>query len=163
MKRINMQDNLKKYVEEDQDAFNVYAFDVEESWQAIAPQLEVKRGWSRWRIMGVAASITLLLAFTGVFLSNQQVSNGELAEVEQYYKQEIGQKVSLVKTKLGDSPLLEDLEQMDAAFAELKADLKDNVDNQEVIEALMDNYRLKLEILERILIELEHEQTTKSR
>ena len=48
---------------------------------------------------------------------------------------------------------------MNAAFSELKADLKDNVDNEEVVTAMMENYRLKLQILEEILKELEKERS----
>ena len=47
---------------------------------------------------------------------------------------------------------------MDQVFAELKTDLEENVDNEEVITAMMENYRLKLQILEEILVELEKEK-----
>ena len=51
--------------------------------------------------------------------------------------------------------LIEDFTEMDKAFLELKEDLKDDVDNEEVVEAMINNYRLKLKILERIMIEIE--------
>ena len=46
---------------------------------------------------------------------------------------------------------------MDRAFAELKQDLKDNADNAEVIAAMMNHYRLKLQILEKMLNEIQEE------
>ena len=70
--------------------------------------------------------------------------DSELAEMEMYYKSEIDYKVSLVKNHLNDESILEDLAAMDQAFAELKVDLKDNVDNEEVVSAMMENYQLKL-------------------
>jgi hypothetical protein len=64
----------------------------------------------------------------------------------------------LVKNQLDDDRILEDLNAMDDAFADLKSDLEDNVDNEEVIMAMMENYRLKLQILEEILSKLEKEE-----
>ena len=45
---------------------------------------------------------------------------------------------------------------LDRAYNELKEDLKDNADNEEVIEAMIQNYRIKLDILEEMLRRLKH-------
>ena len=47
-------------------------------------------------------------------------------------------------------------------FNELKIDLKDDAANEEVIEAMIQNYRIKLQILEEILTQLKNadEQNT---
>ena len=45
---------------------------------------------------------------------------------------------------------------MDSDYSSLKKDLKDNADNQEVIDAMIDYYRLKLKMLEQILEELKN-------
>ena len=79
--------------------------------------------------------------------------------MENYYEGEINKKVTLIKGQLEDDQILKDLEEMDAVFADLKADLNENVDNEEVIMAMMENYRLKLQILEEILNELEKEKS----
>jgi len=47
--------------------------------------------------------------------------------------------------------LISDLSQLDSLCADIKKDLKDNIDNQEVIEALIINYRIRTEILEDML------------
>jgi hypothetical protein len=44
--------------------------------------------------------------------------------------------------------------ELDKVFEELKRDLKDNSDNEEVIEAMIQNYRIKLEVLDEILTQL---------
>lgn len=51
-----------------------------------------------------------------------------------------------------------DMVELDKVFEELKNDLKDNSDNEEVIEAMIQNYRIKLEVLEEILIQLKKSQ-----
>jgi hypothetical protein len=41
--------------------------------------------------------------------------------------------------------------QLDSICTDLKKDLKDNIANQEVIEAMIQNYRIKLQLLEDML------------
>lgn len=90
-----------------------------------------------------------------VFGENEQIYN-ELMEAESYYVSQIGDKKKELFSLTEDSPSLQkdinnDLTELDAILLELKADLKDNAANQEVIEAMMQNYILKLEILEDML------------
>ena len=46
------------------------------------------------------------------------------------------------------------MEELDEVYDELKEDLKDNASNPEVIEAMILNYKVKLEILEDLLEQL---------
>ena len=46
------------------------------------------------------------------------------------------------------------MEELDQVYEELKEDLNDNASNPEVIEAMILNYRVKLEILEELLDQL---------
>ena len=48
----------------------------------------------------------------------------------------------------------EDLNLLDSAYYELQQDLKDNVDSEEVISAMIQNYRIKLQVLEKVLDEI---------
>ena len=47
--------------------------------------------------------------------------------------------------------LVTDISQLDSICSEIKKDLKDNVANQEVVEALIQNYRIKIRLLEDML------------
>jgi uncharacterized protein YqiB (DUF1249 family) len=51
---------------------------------------------------------------------------------------------------------------LDKVYAELKEDLKDNAHNEEVIEAMIQNYRLKLDILEEMLYQLKESQESQN-
>ena len=51
-----------------------------------------------------------------------------------------------------------DMEELDEVYVELKEDLKDNASNPEVIEAMILNYRVKLEILEDLLNQLKQKE-----
>ncbi len=80
----------------------------------------------------------------------------KLRDAEVYYNGIIEQKKQEVFHLASSNPevkkdLTLELAELDKSFRELKADLKDNTDNQEVIEAMITNYQLKLRILEDIL------------
>jgi len=80
----------------------------------------------------------------------------ELIEAEAYYSSLINLKKDEVFRLTASNPEIRheiDMEMvdLDRVFAELKKDLKDNADNEEVIEAMIQNYRLKLDILEEML------------
>jgi hypothetical protein len=51
-----------------------------------------------------------------------------------------------------------EFEELDKVFDELKTDLKDNAANEEVVEAMIQNYRIKVQILEQILLQLKNQE-----
>lgn len=131
---------------------------------------ELKRGKSmtkRW--LSIAAMIVVILG-TVVVLFNPfrgkdeslSQTDPQLKETEIYYNQ-------LVKTLYNEAaPLLTknpeireelntDLSQLDSICIDLKKDLKDNVSNRDVVEALIQNYRIKISILEDMLVVLKEE------
>jgi chromosome segregation ATPase len=82
-----------------------------------------------------------------------------LVEARAYYSSQIKtMEQEVYKLTGSDSPIRNDIqaefEELDKVFDELKADLNDNAANQEVVEAMIQNYRLKLQILEEILYQL---------
>ncbi|MFA6923344.1 MAG: hypothetical protein WC223_03730 [Bacteroidales bacterium] len=51
---------------------------------------------------------------------------------------------------------------LDKNLKELRKDLKDNVNNEEIIEAMIQNYRIKLDVLENILEQLKNKNKQKN-
>jgi hypothetical protein len=91
----------------------------------------------------------------------------ELKEAEVYYSGLISEKLREVKPLLDQNPSLEkelntDLTELDSIYAGLKTDLKDNIANNEVIEAMIQNYRLRISILEDMLSYLKSENKNDS-
>ncbi len=157
-----MSDSLKEYVERESADFEVFSFDADAGWSEIAEKVSAPAPKQRNPWMMVAAAVSLLLVATVTLLINQYNTNmpsfsQELAEAERYYQEMVSIKLASVGGKLDTAPIIADFDEMDAAFDELKNDLKDDVDNQEVVEAMIANYRLKLKILEQIASELEEE------
>jgi hypothetical protein len=82
-----------------------------------------------------------------------------LKEAETYYTNIVNQKLDELKPIIANCPSLVeelnyDLSELDSVYLDLKRDLKDNMANQEVIEAIIENYRLKITILEDLLNEI---------
>ncbi len=153
-----MQDNLKDHIDTNREDFELYPFDVDQEWGKISKKVKpANEKKDSWKYISIAACFASILGCT-IFFMNPVNNGNEIAEIENFYASEINQKVSLIKNHETGDRILKDLEEMDAVFAELKSDLKDNVDNEEVVMALMENYRLKLQILEEILNELEKEK-----
>ncbi|MEM9324839.1 MAG: hypothetical protein AAGA85_04260 [Bacteroidota bacterium] len=164
-----MSDQLKQYVEDRREEFELYPLDVNAGWQEIANRVapvKPSRPIKPW--MAIAASISLLLvgALIGIRMYTAAVpvsASAEFEDMQFYYQEMVDAKLQLVRARVEDPEILADFDMMDEAFAELKADLDDNVANAEVLEAMIDSYQLKLQILERILEELEdesHEEQT---
>ena len=91
------------------------------------------------------------------------IANTDWIEAQNFYDAKIAiqeAKISKFENKL-DEEIFEDIEALDAAFLDLKNDLKDNVDNEEVITAMIKNYKIKLKALERIMNQIETKELKK--
>jgi len=153
-----MRDSLKEHVEANAEDFEVYPLESND-WNKIANKLDPPKRHYRGWFLGVAASLTVFFISSVLVLSTTEGDSvNEVAEMEGFYEEAINQKILLVKNQLQDDRVLQDLSAMDEAFAELKSDLDENVDNEEVVMAMMENYQLKLRILEEVLAELEKEK-----
>jgi len=170
-----MEDKLKQWVSGQREDFDVYELDLESGWNDIAGKIGDKPGknvFGKRFWYSIAASIVILLFAGSAFLysysnsnSGEQLfsNNQELAEASDYYTSEINFRLAAARELVDDQSIFEDIDELDKAFAELKNDLKDDADNEEVIIAMMENYQLKLKILDRILKHLRKDQKNSSR
>lgn len=160
-------DQLESYITEHRDAFDdaVPALKV---WADIDRQLEApnRLRLRRWKMVRMAAAVTVLLAIGGAlgsYVTQVQSQNPmailenvspEYQEMAQYYQDEISRQVQLVSNSdQADPDVFADLEQIDAAMAELKQELLDapRGKEQEIVENLIKTYQTKLAILQRVL------------
>lgn len=90
----------------------------------------------------------------------------ELRETEVYYETLVSSVFSRANTLFADYPGLEteiraDIGELEQIGRELMDDLKDNVANREVVEALIRNYRLRIQLLEDLMENLPDENEKK--
>nr|WP_321451381.1 hypothetical protein [uncultured Carboxylicivirga sp.] len=158
-----MTDRLKEFIESNADGFN----DLEpskDSWNKIADRIGHTEQARKRRIKYIsiisAACIAGIAMLSLLFVPPQKdapqlAEVQELTEAEAYYTSQINLKKEQVYQMANNFPDLKeemdiDLAQLDTIMIQLKNDLKDNVSNTEVIEAMIQNYRMKLSILEEI-------------
>ncbi len=170
-----MKDDLKQYVNQNRREFDLFKPPSRKIWQAISANLDKETSRvSPFRILSPFYRIAaILIVGLGVLFyayrsqyqsmpsSQLNAISSELKETENYYQGLIDEKMEFVRANanLIDPIIIEDLEVLDEAFVQLKDDLAENVDNEEVVTAMIKNYRIKLKILERILKQIQSKET----
>jgi len=144
-------------------------------WRYIRKDLRQGRSYYiRWLSAAAMIAVVLMtsvLYYTGerkknaaAFAENHYLTNNrQLNETESYYNTEFNLLYHRALPVFSKYPeiekeLVSDVAHIDSICAEIRKDLKDNVSNQEVIEALINNYRLKIRILEDMLDLVKQEQ-----
>lgn len=79
----------------------------------------------------------------------------EMAELESYYLQQVATKQAELE-KLGlDEDLAKEIEFLDNEFIALKNELGESVDNHLIVNEMIKNYKLKLDLLESVLSDMQ--------
>ena len=166
-----MKDKLEKFVLKNREEFDFYEPDSR-IWNKIKSNIRSGK-LINWRLI-LSRAAAVLLIFIISYMINRFISEGfpritlvkdkeieipELKEAENYYSGLLNEKLNEIKPILSACPALEeeliyDLNQLDSLYTELKSDLRDNIANQEVIDAMIQNYRLRISILEELLSEI---------
>ncbi len=94
-------------------------------------------------------------------VSNKEIK--ELIESEAYYNAQIDVKKNELFKLASYNPEIKleiesEFSELDSMYVQLKKDLKENMSNEQVIEAMIQNYRMKLQILEDMLYEIKSKQ-----
>ncbi len=175
-------DDLERFIRQHRSAFDEHMPDPR-VWDEVSGALPFKPAfrvqWLR-HIRLAAAAVVLLVAGIGIglwygsvqmqppaVLALGQVSP-EYAELEDYFQREIqSRKIRLTHlTTYSQATVWEDLRQMDAAMAELQAELAQvpPANRELVVRAMIENYKARLAILERVLqyLEQQHNKPTNS-
>ena len=89
----------------------------------------------------------------------------ELKEAEIYYGQMISARMKEISPFFKTNTILavdikSELAELDSIYKSLQLDLSDNIANERIIEAMILNYRMRLNILESLLAELRTETNT---
>jgi len=161
-------DPLEDFIQNNKAAFSDPLESKERIWRAIEQDMELKEKplvrqlyWRRWV---VAASLVLGIALGAVWLNGafRQIELAssskslEVLEIDAYYQKMINAKSVQVRqsSSLTDSQKSEIrnyLQRLQSESQELELELGKNVNNVQIIQAIIKNYRERLEIMENLL------------
>ena len=163
-----MKDKLEQFVKENRESFDIHEPDLN-IWNKIEKNIKPKKKINWYGYINKAAII--IVVFFASFLAQKfilrrelhslaskneyKINIPELEEAQSYYSGLFKRKYKEMKPLLSKYPGVEqevsrDLSELDSLYDGLEKDLRDNIANQEVIEAMIENYRLRISILEKI-------------
>lgn len=169
------EDKLKSFIQN-----NLESFEDESPrarvWEEIEKEVITKKKTKvipLKRVVGLVASIVLIFSCALWWMQNDQNDSlaedkmesdlnlasfsSDFVEVENYYITEVDLKLKELTHYEVDEDILIEIDFLKEEFDQLKKEIKKSVDPQLIVEAMIDNYRLRLEILEDLLEELEEQ------
>jgi len=175
-------DRLEEYISKNREELDKYS-PSDDVWEGIRKTLHSRRRnimiWFSAAAMIIIILTTTVLFYIGKGRENYVLTrrdadirlmktNPELIESEIYYNNLINDLYLQATPLLTSNPdiekeLINDLSQLDSICADIKKDLRDNVANQEVIEALINNYRIKIHILKDMLNTLKQDENSEDK
>ena len=166
-------DNLEQYIKDHRDELDSIRPSTN-VWERINNSVESKPIHDRkgkvliWTISKIAAAFAFVLAsgvVIGYLLNDQSTIDPskdvvfqEYLAVEKKFVKDINHKMNVLNTYDIDPQVNKDLLQLDEVYEELKEELYrgGNINNDKIIEALIMNYEVKVEILEKVLSKLQN-------
>lgn len=168
----NKLDKLKTYVDHNKVEMDIHEPPVMD-WSGVANKTVLAKGKVvrlssvvRW----AAAAIIVLIGGNVAFwiyssknqsdnypVTNENISvelfqvSDEIAEIEFYYSSQIKDALKIVEGLGHADELNVQLDILDSEYNNLKKELNNNLDNEVVIYQMIENYRLKLELLENAI------------
>ncbi|UOY06416.1 hypothetical protein L0P88_21150 [Muricauda sp. SCSIO 64092] len=164
-------DNFEKHIRENAAQFNEHKADRAKLWANISaelhqPEPKVIPLWKR-PMLRIAASIVLLFgiaSFIGLSVlsggtTETQYVSKELLEIDMHYKGLVSYQVQLVQnnpnlSEMDKAEFLSFMDELDAEYETLRKEMRNNLDNERVLEAIVANYKKRIELIENLLQQL---------
>jgi hypothetical protein len=162
-------DNFEKYIKEKLEDFNEFKADKSKLWANIEAGLDAPNSKPKviklWQkpMFKIAASIIIALGVFALFnvtngSVNQEnnIANQELYDIDMHYKGLVSYQVKLVNSnkKLSSQEkkeFLSFMDELDEEYKILKQELIKNLDSERVLEAIVINYKKRIELIENLL------------
>lgn len=179
-------DKLEQFINDNRDHFEDLK-PSNKSWEKISQHLDQnvdqeKSPGGLWVLKRVAAAVIIVFAMYGAYnvvirvaqkntlAKEQKQSNPALKEyneAEAFYTSQVQYKIAQLEQISKDHPEIivevkEEFDLLNDDMKKLKDDFNEGVAQQEIIEAMVQNYRIKLQILENMLQQIFQQQTDKN-
>jgi hypothetical protein len=166
-------DKLEEFVNENRHEFDPME-PSDKIWDSISKRLDIqpKQSIRRMSWIKVAAIVAVIIAFPAIiyqlrFSHQAQIAKAiqvdpdvqELMEAEAFYAQEVSGKLVEIQKCFKIYPELKgeiegDLNELETMYMSLKKDLKENISNKEVIEAMINNNRNRMKLVDDVLAQI---------
>ena len=162
-------DGFEKHIRNNREQFDEHKADRDKMWKHIQPGLGEKEVietpkivplWKRnWFMMAASIAIVVGLGTTLLFnqpSSTQLAESTGLLEIDLYYENIVAQQVKMVY----DSPALSEeekaeflqfMDELDEEYKLLKVELNEGLDNEQVLEAIVNHYQKRIDIIMSLL------------
>ena len=162
-------DKFEKHIRENHKSFDEVKADRLKMWDKIEGRIEKKEAKriALWRRASTRAAVALLLV-AGIGLtflkinSNQNsfAANGahdqQLMEINGHYDNIMNAKIQLIQNNPNLSTddkneFMSFIQELDTEYEELKIEMEKDLDNEKVLEAIIENYRKRIQLMENFL------------
>ena len=160
-------DRLEDFIKTNREEFD-FREPSPEVWNKIAAKhKKTKVVKMRSYFIRVAAVIAIAVVTTAILFQTNRFGGGlakqnidpeirELIEAEAFYAHQVNSKLKEIRKCYYTFPELKeevesDLNELENMYEVLKTDLKDNVSNKSVIEAMIENNRYRLKLVDDVL------------
>ena len=163
-------DNFEKHIRENAAQFDEHKADRAKLWTQISAQLQEKEKETKviplWRssLLRIAVVIAVIVSvggFVGLSMFNNsagedQYVSKELLEINMHYKDLVAYQVELVKknpnlSEEDKAEFLSFMDELDTEYETLRLEMQNNLDNERVLEAVVANYKKRIELIQRLL------------
>ncbi len=161
-------DNFEKHIRENTAEFDEFKVDKAKLWTTIAKELKTEepKVIPLWKspLIRIAASLALLLGLAGFIgmsiLGNSdtetQYVSKELLDIDMHYKNLVSYQVELVQNhpKLSSedkTEFLSFMDELDEEYELLRLEMRNNLDSERVLEAIISNYKQRITLIEQLL------------
>lgn len=166
-----MMDKFEKHIRHNKLEFDEHKPDRAKLWANIEAQLDAPTQKTKtiplWRsnIMKIAAAIVIAFGLFGALQitsntssnnAQHSIANQELNDIDMHYQGLVAYQVKLVNNSEQLShdekkEFLSFMDELDTEYITLKEELQKNVDSERVLEAIVLNYKKRIEIIENLL------------
>ena len=161
-------DRLEEFIKSNREAFDQYE-PSDKVWEQISKSKQKSKTITFTAyFLRVAAVIAVALIFSVVVIKTNKFNSDELAlqnddpelleliEAEAYYAGQVNEKMDEIRKCYVTFPEIKnevemDLNELEEMYNTLKTDLKENISNKAVIEAMIENNRFRLKMVDQVL------------
>ncbi|MEM8848291.1 MAG: hypothetical protein AAGD17_14420 [Bacteroidota bacterium] len=161
-------DNFEKHIRDNAGQFDEHKADRAKLWANISAELQKEEPkviplWKRPAFL-VAASVVLLFGLAGIIILSSlgvnsegtQYVSKELMDIDMHYQNLVSYQVELVRknpdlTQEDKVEFLSFMDELDLEYEALRKEMGSNLDNEQVLEAIVANYKKRIELIENLL------------